>query len=348
MANNLLYFPYINLPKNSWTMRALIYYDTVSSIVPDEYFYNPDLYDPFMKDLVQHNLVIPRNPVTSLDHPFSLVDPFIQYVTRPHYKIEEKQRRFLNLTETVAINKNKFPPANINGQKFDSGLLYQLEHLGLARKSVDNWYYVENTTAGYLMSYLSNILAKKLDLLPATDTALNVSTRFYQKELEAAEQQQRRNKALKGILPFPQELDLSKLARLKEKYQREIFLFRSVVEQIAMDPKYDSERLLQEKINELNAQKDELSARMNESRLGPIILGTAMGLAGAVIGYASTNTLGGAICGLPSFTNAIYSALKIEDPAKIYDPSGMKYLAIIENKGIRKYNSAGIPRLINN
>ena len=47
--NSLLYYPYINLPKNNWTIRALLYYDNVNSIVPEQYFNEPERYDPFMQ-----------------------------------------------------------------------------------------------------------------------------------------------------------------------------------------------------------------------------------------------------------------------------------------------------------
>lgn len=33
---SLLYYPYINLPQNDWTIRALLYYDNVNAIVPTQ------------------------------------------------------------------------------------------------------------------------------------------------------------------------------------------------------------------------------------------------------------------------------------------------------------------------
>ena len=30
--NNLLYYPYINLPNTDWAIRALLYYDNISSV----------------------------------------------------------------------------------------------------------------------------------------------------------------------------------------------------------------------------------------------------------------------------------------------------------------------------
>jgi len=333
MANNLLYFPYINLPKSEWTILSLIYYDTVSSIVPDEYFHNPEEnYEPYMLELIRENLVIPLNPMHALENPYALVEPFINFVDRPNYNIQQKCKRFKK--EHSTINASKVTPSTINGQKFNSQLLFLLEDRGLARRSNGYWYEVESFTAGYLMSYLSNILAKKLDLLPATDGQLRPGlSRIYHNYRIGNTIDNRREKVLNGVIPYPLELNLSKLIRLKDKYGSLLLHFKNVVEQIALDSRYDNEQLLNEKIIELNFHKDEISARISENRYGPIVYGTVFGLAGAVYGYAQTNSWAGAIGGFPGFANAVYSALKIEDPINEYDKTGMKYLSIIESKG---------------
>jgi hypothetical protein len=70
MTDKLLYFPYINLPNTDWTVRTLLYYEKVGSIVPDDFFYAPEKnYDPFMLELVKQELVFPINPISQLDNP---------------------------------------------------------------------------------------------------------------------------------------------------------------------------------------------------------------------------------------------------------------------------------------
>jgi hypothetical protein len=148
----------------------------------------------------------------------------------------------------------------------------------------------------------------------------------------------RRKRALTGVIPFPMEMDLSKLAKLKGKHGKLLTHFRSIVEQIALDSRYDDDELLDEKVIELNFHKEELGARISESKFGPILFGTVFGIAGAVYGYAQTNSWGGLIGGFPGFANAVYSALEQEDPLKTYDGSGMKYLSILESKARRNQN----------
>jgi hypothetical protein len=142
-------------------MRSLIYYDSISSIVPDEYFYNPDEnYEPFMLNLVRENLVRPLNPMDALDHPWALVDPFIAFIERTGKMISYRRSLFQKRNSNFRPRENTLSFSKINGQKFNSDLLYQLEQLGLARRTEGNWYEVENMTAGNLMSYLSNIIAQ--------------------------------------------------------------------------------------------------------------------------------------------------------------------------------------------
>lgn len=105
---------------------------------------------------------------------------------------------------------------------------------------------------------------------------------------------------------------------------------------IALDHSLEEEsQLFIETLKELNYQKEELSAKMNESQLGQLIFGTVCGITGAVIGLASAGTTGalaGSLAALPSFANSIHSALLIERVENITDQSGMKYLALIDKK----------------
>ena len=70
--NNLLYYPYINLPNTDWTIRALLYYDNISSIVPAQYFHEPEHYEPFMREVIQRELLTPINPMTVLENPWEV------------------------------------------------------------------------------------------------------------------------------------------------------------------------------------------------------------------------------------------------------------------------------------
>lgn len=41
MSRNALYYPYINLPQDAWSTRALLYWDGLATIVPMEHLRIP-------------------------------------------------------------------------------------------------------------------------------------------------------------------------------------------------------------------------------------------------------------------------------------------------------------------
>lgn len=77
--HNLLYYPYINLPQTDWTIRTLLYYDKIGSIVPQQYYYAPERYDPFMREMIANELIDLINPMEVLENPWETFEPFIHY-----------------------------------------------------------------------------------------------------------------------------------------------------------------------------------------------------------------------------------------------------------------------------
>ncbi|WP_199119925.1 kinase [Pedobacter sp. ASV28] len=339
MADHLLYFPYINLPENNWTFRSLLYYDTISAIVPSDHVHNPNLLDPFMRELVRENLVIPLDPMETLDRPGHLTKPFMDFIQAPGYGINLKRQNFNNQQQGSQrpyghTFSGHHEPSLISREKFNADLMYNLQKLGLARPHHDNFYEVEKTTANYLMSYLSNIVADKLELLPVTDIGFKRPSFMLSYKKKPIDEQVtiRRNTALAKIMPGPAYIELAQLLDFKIKYQNELRVFRNVIEQIALDDRYDNEELMRNRVEELNQYKELLTARMTESNWKDIVFNTVFGLINAVIGISTVGNLKGAILGAPGFINSVYSALKLENPEKIYDTTGMKYLALVHKK----------------
>jgi hypothetical protein len=111
---NLLYYPYINIPNTDWTARVLLYYDQVGSIVPQSFFYEPDNYDPFMKKMVRNELIRPIDPMGVLDSPSEVSKPFIQYVNSKEFKLKKRLESF-NHARFGRIQKDNF---SVKGVKF--------------------------------------------------------------------------------------------------------------------------------------------------------------------------------------------------------------------------------------
>ncbi|MBB2144577.1 kinase [Pedobacter sp. LMG 31464] len=331
MTSNLLYFPYINLPQTEWTFRTLLYYDSISSIVPDDYFHNPEnKFDKFTLELLREDLVIMVNPLQALERPFELTQPFMDFITSPYFKIDVRISRFKG-GFYERINNTKLSPTLVSSLKFNYEIMYQLQELGLAKHAYDNFYHVEKSTATYLMSYLANILAIKLELMPITNLAMNKWHMRYNNRILDPDIAHRRNRVLENVIPMPSDINLSKLLDFKEKHHKSLGLFKAVVEQIALDPRYNDDLLLDQKIEELNYHKNEITASMNSSRFGKIVFGTLSGLVGTGIAMSTTdNSLSAMVLSSFGFANAIHSALSIESPNDIKDTTGMKYLSLVD------------------
>lgn len=329
---NLLYYPYINVPRTDWTLRTLLYYDTIGSIVPQEYFYNPKRhYDSFMLELVQSELVLPIDPLRALNNPWEISRPLLRFFRSPEFDELQGQLNFEN-GRFNRINRQKFEGvgARIHSEKFDGEIFYQLEHMGLARRMEGNWYSVESTTASYLMTFLATIIGTKLEMRPTTDILKQ------NQDENIAYNEIKRDIILKELIPFPQNIDIKKLRKFKDKYTELLKSFKNKIELIVLNPTIDTNSaLFKESIKELEIRRDELSAKMGENKFGDIFFGTICGVAGALIGLAASSTIGAVIYGLPGFANAIHSALQLEKPENIFDQSGMKYLALIDRKLIK-------------
>jgi hypothetical protein len=338
--DNLLYYPYINVPRTDWTIRTLLYYNQVGSIVPQRYFHEPHRFDRFMRELVLNELVIAINPIEVLDRPWEISQPFIDYINSDEFRVRQRRSNFQRgRTNIIHEDKFEFNGPSIHVEKFDGEIFYQLEQAGLAKRKDFEWYIVEQRTANDLMSFLASVIGSKLNFLPTTDVQVrNVAFTNNSKAVyrTTTKENTRREVILKELIPFPEQIDLMQLRRFKEKHIDLLDRFKNKVELIVLDHKLDEEsQLFKETIKELNYNKEELTAKMNESRFGQLMFGTVCGITGAVIGLATTGTSGalvGSLTALPSFANAIHSALQIERIENITNQSGMKYLALIDKK----------------
>jgi len=336
---NLLYYPYINIPNSDWAGRSLIYYDRIGSIVPQRYLYQE--FEPYMRNLVDNGLIEPINPWTVLHSTSRTFQPLLAYFRSAAFNAKKRHKSFRK-NYSAKLHHDKFPPGSvrIHEDKFDNDIFYALREMDLAVEDENGWYRVERTTANDLMTFLASVLSAKLQYQAATDQDfrphnVNARTKEFaiQKKVDG-----KRVHILNELIPFPEEIDLTKLRKFKIDHHDLLKAFKHRVESIALDPSIDIDTpIFKEKINGLHLQKEELTAKMNEKKLGKIILGSACGILGAAAAFASPAPLAGMLLSGAGFTSAVYSALQIESPEKIRDQTGLKYLSLID-KRMRKPN----------
>lgn len=330
--DNILYYPHINLPRTDWTLRALLYYVNVGSIVPQEYFYDPaNNYDPFMLELVRAELVTPIDPMAVLERPWEVKEPFLQLIESNKSGYEQAQKKFRSNSH-VFLHGGKQDNAKIHADKFDDSIFSSLQEMGLAKRIDHHWFSVEKRTAEVLMRYLVTVLAAKTDRLPTTDSLKPIA---YRDSYDL--RQKKRETILRDLMPFPKALDLKKLKRFKEKQHELLHDFRNKIELLVLDPNVlEGTPLFESNMYELHKRKEELVARMNESKFETILFGTVCGLVSAAHGLATASGTEAVVGGIPGFVGAVYSALKIERAEKVFDQSGMKYLALAEKRLYKK------------
>ncbi|MCM1502544.1 MAG: hypothetical protein NC115_07765 [Bacteroidales bacterium] len=210
--NSLLYYPYINLPQNNWTIRALLYYDNVNSIVPEQYFNEPERYSPFMRKAIQQELITPINPMYILDNPHEISIKFIEYLSAKNDVIERRRRFFSNQVHKIHRQ------CKLHANKFDNEIFAYLMEIGLAERIDYCWYNVENKTADDLMFLLSSVIADKIQSIVATDKIDYSFSQIYAQnnDAELRNRQYKRDLILRNLIPYPIQIDLANLRRFKE------------------------------------------------------------------------------------------------------------------------------------
>jgi hypothetical protein len=326
MNDNILYYPYISLPENLWTYRALLYYDNIGVIVPNDYLYNPEKHTNQMLDLIRANLVRQINPIDFTHDLRDFKDGFIDELLSPKRRVDIKQRNFKNGNYS-----------RIHVEKFDNGLMNALEELGLAKRSQEwAWYDVEPKTAFMLMTYLATIISVRDNRLPITDS-VKVETRFKSIKKRDTEKLELRNKILQDVLPLPTELNIGKLEDFKGKYQTDLTRFRRKVESLIIElNKYkdnieDFEELYKIKIEEIKDRKEFLAGQMKKPSFGKIVYGTICTVSASGVAIAET-TEEKLLWLLPSIVSTAYSVVTSYQQNEILKKEDFRYLALIDKK----------------
>jgi flagellar hook-basal body complex protein FliE len=168
MNRTILYYPTINIPNNAWLKHALLYWDEISSIIPQ------DDNDRFLIDLSPDILYLMDEGHFRPIRPESLIsesenwkafeefqNEFKEVVSSPNFKRVLTAHRAIG--KDYNIHRNKVGSLNlskIHNNKTSDGLYDYLESHGLAtRENGYEWISFERNTALLYMSLLAKYLA---------------------------------------------------------------------------------------------------------------------------------------------------------------------------------------------
>lgn len=315
MNDKLLYFPYINIPNNNWTIKSLLYWDKIGIIVPQGFIDKPENHNEFTLDLLQTDLIESVFPYEYTSQTKGFDSEFINLIKTPSFYIERKRDDFI-----------KRSISRIHVQKFGREIMEYLVELQIASKDRNDWdwYFVESKTANLIMVYLATVIGKIGKFTPATDQIknlnLSISQYQYNRKIDII-----RQNALEEILPFPINPDLKKLRNFKEKYHEELKSFRILFEKhvfdLSRETNPDDRQKLQEfKSAEIFDRKEKILKDLNQSKFGQIVFGGICGIAGTILGNS----------GALSLLNSAFSAVQGYNNSTL--EKDYSYIALIEKK----------------
>ena len=222
-SQNVIYFPYINLPQESWFTTTLLYWDTIYSIVPNEYTQYPIMLEEYTRTLIEEHLVKPIVPMNYIEHIPNFNHQFLSFIDRRDYPVNRKMR------------DTALPKVKVHIEKLGD-LAEELVRRKLAIIDKYPWYYVESYTAHQFMLYLATELGKlkQINGKPITDDLI-------QYELFQAQQHRDHNLELTiseirpiildEILPTPiNSVDPRDILNFKDDNKKLLINFRNDIE----------------------------------------------------------------------------------------------------------------------
>lgn len=265
LKNRVLYFPYIRVPASTWLTQMLLYWDQVSSIVPYEFIHRPGSLGPYMRSLVEHELVFQVIPGEYIHTIPKFEGAFQVYLDALGPEGARRRTKFAS-GDTFKIHIEKMG-------HIGEALVYQ----NLARDAGYPWYEVESDTAHDFMSYLAAALGQlaSVDSSPVTDEEgyLDRFVRAGVAEDRVAHQlQSLRVQVLKTVLPVPKHpIEPTAIRAFKDRHGGLFGDFRRRVERELVLAAGVADRSLQQRqleifFDEAAAGVEQVQAAMREAR----------------------------------------------------------------------------------
>ena len=325
MNLSALFFPYINLPNDSWSTKALLYWDSVSSIVPMQHLKRPAQMSEFMRGLLSEGLVRPVIPAHHL------------------HKIPYFSERFIDLVQAKLDRPHRFNMADrqfstmrINAEKLH-GVTDFLIDTGLAVKVNAGWFDVRSDIAQQFMFYLATCLGAVGDVsaVPVTNSILHFSS-FSPRvrgQVNPVHRYKAREVALHNLLPTPAEpITIDQLLLFRRRHGHLLPRLRCHVEMHCINIANISDPDLRIEctnsfLQGCNDQLAEIASAMKPN-FGKIIFTSLLPLFGSGLAYPAIGSASVYAGGALSVLSAIYQTIAtIREPRIDADRLPLAYIA---------------------
>lgn len=239
IERKILYYPTILVP-SSWLKWAVLYWDKVSSIVPESWEDNPvlgnrqdrDCYNAMNYLWREEGLFEPTRPGFSHEKGFEN----IRVTMRAHEKLIDELEMFLKDPKFMSsINKDwkRYPMHRIHQDKLSRRALDVLRKLGLVErdKQDSNWFFAEEKVSLLYMALLAKNLADlDIDYTVSSTNRPEYEAMVFEPNDEKNGFASLRTKLL-DVLPAPKDnVSLKKIVKFRKEKRTELLDFREVLD----------------------------------------------------------------------------------------------------------------------
>jgi len=235
MNRTILYYPTIKIPQQDWLRHALLYWDQVSSIIPDDHKINNTLprHIDYLTDMGEFRAIRPEE--LYYGHNWDILEQFTaefcEIVSAPEFQRHiSRTRNIIRPSQIHVRNLGMNGLSRIHENKTtdfiyqflrDQDLVYE-RHYG-----DDNWIYFEKNTALLYMSLLAKYLANvdKNHVTIGTDLATYENFNFKKVSKERGFPVVSVN--LNSVLPTPNpNISIGDIVKFKRDYRENLLHFR--------------------------------------------------------------------------------------------------------------------------
>lgn len=256
----ILYYPNIDLPNNEWLLKALLYWDEISSIVPNSY--HNCATSPEMAYLMEEGVYQPISPLQAIlgagGNTYKLFSE--EVINAVEYYLRENKHR------EIPQNLKLFHEDKLNWE-----IHRYLEKRGLIIGKDWPWLYVDEKI---VMIYMS-VLVKYLLKIAKTPMVLGTDQRDYfctpYQIGDSHKKQVCLSMCLEDVLPVPQAgVSIEKIIKFRNKRQLELLQFREQlnnfetaisscqnIDEIYMQVSHFKDKIIKEVLEQEKLLKDE-------------------------------------------------------------------------------------------
>jgi hypothetical protein len=335
MTAKALYFPYIRTPEDEWFTRALLFWDSVGTIVPGGFTGDRPYVTSRMRELHDEGLLEEVDPLLYLRKVPEFASQFLSYLDL-NETVQRKQRQPFSEMTTTGVHMWKL-----------GELAEALEGRGLAQRRVGDgwglWVEVEEYTADLFMAYLAATLGPLQDVPmdPLTNREQAMVALLGADSRTGSTLKQARNfrlGILEELLPAPAvSIPAQELAKFKRDHEEELVSFRDRVNEELLKVGAlveDDAQQEQAEISRRNLlrERDQIVGLMSRRRWPGIVFGGIAGLVGAATTAAAPFLVGGGLAaaalGAPGMASGSYAAIRGMRTRQHFEGRPMAYAAL--------------------